>query len=256
MKVATFNINNINKRLPNLLRWLRAARPDAVALQELKATDAEFPTAAIEKAGYGAVWRGQKTWNGVAILARKAEPILIRDALPGDAGDREARYIEAAVRGIIITSIYLPNGNPQPGPKFDYKLAWFKRLRAHAAKFIKQEIPVVLAGDYNVAPTPFDIYPTRSWDKDALIQPKSRAAFASLVDQGWTDAIRELHPKQPMYTFWHYLRNRWQRDAGLRLDHLLLSPALAGRLQKAGVDRKIRGEEGASDHAPAWVVLR
>jgi exodeoxyribonuclease-3 len=256
MKVATFNINNVNKRLPNLLRWLRAAKPDVVALQELKATDAEFPVAAIEKAGYGAVWRGQKTWNGVAILARKAEPILIRDALPGDSGDREARYIEAAVRGIVVTSIYLPNGNPQPGPKFDYKLAWFKRLRAHAAKFIKQDIPVVLAGDYNVAPTPFDIYPTRSWDKDALIQPKSRAAFASLVDQGWTDAIRTLHPKQPMYTFWDYMRNRWPRDAGLRLDHLLLSPALAPRLQKAGVDREVRGEEGASDHAPAWVVLK
>jgi exodeoxyribonuclease III len=256
MKVATFNINNVNRRLPNLLRWLRAAKPDVVALQELKSTDTEFPAAAIEKAGYGAVWRGQKTWNGVAILARKAEPILIRDALPGDASDREARYIEAAVRGIVVTSIYLPNGNPQPGPKFDYKLAWFKRLRTHAAKFIKQEIPVVLAGDYNVAPTPFDIYPTRSWDKDALIQPKSRAAFASLVDQGWTDAIRELHPEQPMYTFWDYMRNRWPRDAGLRLDHLLLSPALADRLQKAGVDRKVRGEEGASDHAPAWVMLR
>ena len=256
MKVATFNINNVNKRLPNLLRWLRAARPDAVALQELKADDAEFPIAAIEKAGYGAVWRGQKSWNGVAILARKAEPILIRDALPGDAGDREARYIEAAVRGIVVTSIYLPNGNPQPGPKFDAKLAWFKRLRAHAAKFIKQDIPVVLAGDYNVAPTPFDIYPTRSWDKDALVQPKSRAAFASLVDQGWTDAIRELHPKQPMYTFWDYMRHRWPRDAGLRLDHLLLSPALAPRLQKAGVDRSVRGEERPSDHAPAWVVLK
>jgi len=256
MKVATFNINNVNRRLPNLLRWLRAARPDVVALQELKTTDGEFPAAAIEKAGYGAVWRGQKTWNGVAILARKAEPILIRDALPGDASDREARYIEAAVRGIVVTSIYLPNGNPQPGPKFDYKLAWFKRLRAHAQKFIKQDIPVVLAGDYNVAPTPFDIYPTKSWDKDALIQPKSRAAFASLVDQGWTDAVREKHPKQPMYTFWDYMRNRWPRDAGLRLDHLLLSPALAGRLQKAGVDRKVRGEDGASDHAPAWVVLK
>jgi exodeoxyribonuclease-3 len=256
MKVATFNINNINRRLPNLLRWLRTAKPDAVALQELKATDAEFPIAAIEKAGYGAVWRGQKTWSGVAILGRKAEPVLIRNTLPGDPGDREARYIEAAVNGIVVTSIYLPNGNPQPGPKFDYKLAWFKRLRAHAQKFIKQDIPVVLAGDYNVAPTPFDIYPTKSWDKDALIQPKSRAAFASLVDQGWTDAIRELHPKQPMYTFWDYMRNRWPRDAGLRLDHLLLSPAVAGRLQKAGVDRKIRGEEGASDHAPAWVVLK
>jgi len=256
MKVATFNINNINRRLPNLLRWLRATKPDAVALQELKAADTEFPAAAIEKAGYGAVWRGQKTWNGVAILARNAEPVLIRDRLPGDPADKEARYIEAAVRGIVVTSIYLPNGNPQPGPKFDYKLAWFKRLRAHAQKFIKQDVPVVLAGDYNVAPTPTDIYPTRSWDKDALIQPKSRAAFKSLVDQGWTDAIRELHPKQPMYTFWDYMRNRWPRDAGLRLDHLLLSPALATRLTKAGVDRKVRGEEGASDHAPAWVVLR
>ena len=256
MKVATFNVNNVNRRLPNLLRWLRAARPDAVALQELKATDAEFPAAAIEKAGYGAVWRGQKTWNGVAILARNTEPILIRDALPGDPGDREARYIEAAVRGIIVTSIYLPNGNPQPGPKFDHKLAWFKRLRAHAQKFIKQDIPVVLAGDYNVAPTPLDIYPTRSWDNDALIQPESRAAFAALMKQGWTDAIRELHPKQPMYTFWDYMRNRWPRDAGLRLDHLLLSPALKPRLQKAGVDRKVRGEEGASDHAPVWVVLK
>jgi exodeoxyribonuclease-3 len=256
MKVATFNINNINRRLPNLLRWLRTAKPDAVALQELKATDAEFPVAAIEKAGYGAVWRGQKTWNGVAILARNAEPVLIRDRLPGDPADKEARYLEAAVRGIIVTSIYLPNGNPQPGPKFDYKLAWFKRLRAHAQKFIKQDVPVVLAGDYNVAPTPFDIYPTRSWDKDALIQPKSRAAYASLVDQGWTDAIRKLHPKQPMYTFWDYMRNRWPRDAGLRLDHLLLSPALTPRLKKAGVDRKVRGEDGASDHAPAWVVLK
>jgi exodeoxyribonuclease III len=256
MKIATFNINNINRRLPNLLRWLRAAKPDVVSLQELKAADTEFPLSAIEKAGYGAVWRGQKTWNGVAILARKADPILIRDSLPGDPGDREARYIETAVGGIIVTSIYLPNGNPQPGPKFDYKLAWFKRLRAHAAKFLKQDIPVVLAGDYNVAPTPFDIYPTRSWDNDALIQPKSRAAFASLVDQGWTDAIRELNPKQPMYTFWDYMRNRWPRDAGLRLDHLLLSPVLAPRLLKAGVDRKIRGEEGASDHAPAWVVIK
>ena len=256
MKIATFNINNVNRRLPNLLAWLRTAKPDAVSLQELKSTDADFPVAAFEKAGYGAVWQGQKTWNGVAILARNAEPVLTRTALPGDRNDREARYIEAAVKGIIVTSIYLPNGNPQPGPKFDYKLDWFKRLRAHAGKLLKQDLPVVLAGDYNVAPTPFDIYPTRSWDKDALIQPRSRAAFASLIDQGWLDAIRELHSKQPMYTFWDYMRNRWPRDAGLRLDHLLLSPALASRLQKAGVDRKIRGEDGASDHAPAWVVLK
>ncbi len=224
MKIATFNINNINRRLPNLLRWLRSAKPDVVALQELKSTDEDFPVSAIAKAGYGAVWRGQKTWNGVAILARKAEPVLIRTELPGDRDDREARYIEAAVNGIIVTSIYLPNGNPQPGPKFDYKLEWFRRLKLHAA--------------------------------DALIQPKSRAAFKSLVAQGWLDAIRDLHPSKPMYTFWDYKRNRWPRDAGLRLDHLLLSPAIAPRLIKAGVDRKVRGEEGASDHAPAWIVLR
>jgi exodeoxyribonuclease-3 len=255
MKIATFNINNINRRLPNLLQWLRAAKPDIVCLQELKSTDDDFPAQAISKAGYGAVWRGQKTWNGVAILARKAEPVLIRTELPGDRDDHEARYIEAAVNGIIVTSIYLPNGNPQPGPKFDYKLEWFKRLKLHAAKFLKQDIPVVLAGDYNVAPTELDIYPTRSWDKDALIQPKSRAAFKSLVAQGWTDAIRNAHPSERMYTFWDYKRNRWPRDAGLRLDHLLLSPVLAPRLIKAGVDRKIRAEEGASDHAPAWIVL-
>ncbi|WP_407164813.1 exodeoxyribonuclease III [Bradyrhizobium sp. ORS 111] len=256
MKIATFNINNINRRLPNLLRWLRAAKPDVVGLQELKASEAEFPQTAIETAGYGAVWQGQKTWNGVAILARNTEPVLIRTALPGDRDDHEARYIEAAVRGIVVTSLYLPNGNPQPGPKFDYKLAWFKRLRAHAAKLLKQDVPVVLAGDYNVAPDTFDIYPTRSWDKDALIQPQSRAAFKALVDQGWCDAIRTLHPDAPMFTFWDYKRNRWPRDAGLRLDHLLLSPALAARLTTAGVDRDIRGEDGASDHAPAWVVLK
>jgi exodeoxyribonuclease III len=256
MKVATFNINNVNRRLPNLLRWLRQAKPDIVCLQELKAADIDFPLRAINQAGYGAVWRGQKTWNGVAILARKSEPVLIRTELPGDRDDREARYIEAAVKGIVVASLYLPNGNPQPGPKFNYKLEWFKRLRSHAAKFLKQDIPAVLAGDYNVAPTELDIYPTRSWDKDALIQPKSRAAFRSLVAQGWCDAIRDKHPSKPMFTFWDYKRNRWPRDAGLRLDHLLLSPVLAPRLTKAGVDRELRGEEGASDHAPAWIVLR
>jgi exodeoxyribonuclease-3 len=256
MKIATFNIDNINRRLPNLLRWLQQAKPDVVALQELKSTDDDFPLSAIEKAGYGAVWHGQRTWNGVAILARNADPVLIRTALPGDTKDREARYIEAAVRGIVVTSLYLPNGNPQPGPKFDYKLEWFRRLRSHASKFIKQDIPVVLAGDYNVAPTELDIYPTKSWDRDALIQPKSRAAFASLLSQGWTDAIRHLHPTRPMFTFWDYKRNRWPRDAGLRLDHLLVSPALAPRLTKAGVDRAARGEQGSSDHAPAWVVIK
>jgi exodeoxyribonuclease-3 len=255
MKIATFNINNINRRLPNLLRWLRAAKPDVVCLQELKSADADFPLVAIEKSGYGAVWRGQKTWNGVAILARHADPVLIRTQLPGDPSDNEARYIEAAVGGVIVTSLYLPNGNPQPGPKFDYKLDWFRRLRLHAAKFVKQDLPVALVGDYNVAPTALDIYPTRSWDKDALIQPQSRAAFKSLVAQGWTDAIRLAYPAKPMFTFWDYKRHRWPRDAGLRLDHLLLSPKLAPRLVKAGVDRKVRGEEGASDHAPAWVEL-
>jgi exodeoxyribonuclease-3 len=182
--------------------------------------------------------------------------VLVRNELPGDRDDREARYIEAAVNGILVGCLYLPNGNPQPGPKFDAKLKWFKRLQLHAAQFPKADIPAVLAGDYNVAPTPLDIYPTKSWDKDALIQPQSRAAFQSLQTKGWLDAIRTLHPSKPMFTFWDYKRNRWPRDAGLRLDHLLLSPALAPRLIKAGVDRKLRGEEGASDHAPAWIVLR
>jgi exodeoxyribonuclease-3 len=256
MKIATFNINNINRRLPNLLRWLGKAKPDIVCLQELKAADDAFPLSAIEKAGYHALWHGQKTWNGVAILSRKSEPVLIRTSLPGDAGDHEARYIEAAISGVIIACLYSPNGNPQPGPKFDYKLDWLARLKKHAAKFLRQDLPVVLAGDFNVAPTPLDIYPTRSWDKDALIQPKSRAAFAAFTAQGWTDAMRTLHPSQPMFTFWDYKRNRWPRDAGLRLDHFLLSPALAPRLSKAGVDRAVRGEDGASDHAPAWIVLR
>jgi exodeoxyribonuclease-3 len=256
MKIATFNINNVVRRLPNLLDWLRAAAPDVVCLQELKTPDAGFPAAALQDAGYEAVWRGQRTWNGVAILARGRRPVLIRDELPGDPLDRQSRYIEAAVAGMLIACIYLPNGNPQPGPKFDYKLAWFDRLIAHAAELYAAAVPAVLAGDYNVVPTDRDIYPTKSWDKDALLQPESRAAFARLVGQGWTDAIRRLHPLAPMYTFWDYKRNRWQRDAGLRLDHLLLSPALADRLLAAGVDREVRGKAGASDHAPAWIVLR
>ncbi len=256
MKVATFNINNVNRRLPNLLAWLKAAKPDVVCLQELKAADGQFPAAALKKAGYGAVWRGQQTWNGVAILARDAEPVLTRNRLPGDPADTQSRYIEAAVGGILIGCIYLPNGNPQPGPKFDYKLAWFKRLAAHGTKLLKAKVPVILAGDFNVAPTPQDIYPTKSWDKDALVQPQSRAAYKKLVAQGWTDAIRDIHPDEPMYTFWDYKRLRWPRDAGLRLDHLLLSPQLAKRLGDAGVDRAVRGKEGASDHAPAWVVLK
>jgi exodeoxyribonuclease-3 len=256
MKIATFNISNVNRRLPNLLRWLRAAAPDVVCLQELKAADRSFPEAAIRDAGYGAVWRGQPTWNGVAILARGATPVLTRTELPGDPDDGQSRYIEAAVGGVLIACIYLPNGNPQPGPKFDYKLTWFERLIAHASELLAAEVPAVLAGDYNVVPTDQDIYPTRSWANDALLQPESRAAFRRLLDQGWIDAIRTLHHLEPMYTFWDYKRDRWRRDAGLRLDHLLLSTPLIGRLAEAGVDRDVRGREGASDHAPAWIVLR
>ena len=256
MKIATFNINNINRRLPNLLAWLKAAKPDVVCLQELKCTDKEFPTREITRAGYHAVWRGEKSWNGVAILARHGEPVLTQTALPGDANDRQARYIEAAVNGILIACIYLPNGNPQPGPKFDYKLEWFKRLHTHARKLLKSGAPVALAGDFNVAPTELDIYPTTSWDDNALVQPESRAAYAKLVKQGWTDALRETHGDERVYTFWHYMRDRFARDAGLRLDHILLSPELAQRLTRAEVDRVVRGKSKASDHAPVWVELR
>jgi exodeoxyribonuclease-3 len=252
---ATYNINNVNRRLPNLLTWLKRRKPDVVALQELKARQADFPAEALSYAGYGAVWRGEKAWNGVAILARDRKPILTRDSLPGDDSDAQSRYIEAAVNGIIVSSIYAPNGNPQPGPKFDYKLRWLARLKRHATALRKTGAPVILAGDFNVAPSPLDIYPTTSWDDDALVQPESRAAFRSLLGRSWTDSIRELHPNGRIYSFWDYKRNRWLRDAGLRLDHLLLSPDLALRLTQAGVDRDVRGEDGASDHAPAWVRL-
>ena len=256
MLIATYNINNVNRRLANLLGWLRARQPDVVCLQELKAVERDFPAAEIAEAGYRAVWMGQRTWNGVAILARRSEPVLTRNALPGDECDAQSRYIEAAVQGLLIACIYAPNGNPQPGPKFDYKLAWLERLRRHATQLRKSGAPVVLAGDFNVAPTAFDIYPTRSWDNDALIQPESRAAFRRLVGRSWTDAIRKLHTDERIYTFWDYKRNRWPRDAGLRLDHLLLTPDLAERLVGAGVDRAFRGLDGASDHAPAWIELR
>jgi exodeoxyribonuclease-3 len=255
MKLATYNINNVNRRLPNLLGWLKRARPDIVCLQELKAADEAFPAAELARAGYHAVWHGQKTWNGVAILARRREPVLVRKGLPGDAGDPQSRYIEAAVDGVLVGCLYLPNGNPQPGPKFTYKLAWFRRLQAHARKLLKSGAPVVLAGDYNAVPTDFDIYSLRSWKDDALVQPETRRAYARLLAQGWTDSLRTLFPDKPMYTFWDYKRQRWERDAGLRLDHLLLSPALAPRLKKGGVDRDERGREGASDHAPAWIEL-
>ena len=256
MKIATFNINNINKRLANLLAWLRAAKPDVVCLQELKATNREFPHAALANAGYGAVWRGQRSWNGVAILARGSEPIVTRTELPGDAGDDQARYIEAAVNGVLITSLYAPNGNPQPGQKFTYKLAWMDRLIVHAADLFAADVPVVLAGDFNVVATDRDIYQTKSYDKDALLQPESRARYGRLLHQGWRDAVRTLHPDEPTYSYWSYLRNRWPRDAGLRIDHLLLSKQAAKRLVAAGVDRDIRGEDNASDHAPVWIELR
>jgi exodeoxyribonuclease-3 len=256
MKIATFNINNVNRRLSHLLDWLSSANPNVVCLQELKCSEREFPTRAIRQAGYHSVWRGQRAWNGVAILSRDTEPIATRTALPGDPNDYQARYIEAAVAGLLIGCIYLPNGNPQPGPKFAYKLAWFKRLHAHASKLLRTGVPTVLAGDFNVAPTEIDIYPTSSWDDDALVQPESRAAYARLLKQGWTDAIRKHFGEERVYTFWHYLRHRWHRDAGLRLDHLLLSPNLAPCLKDAGVDRFVRGKEGASDHAPAWITLQ
>jgi exodeoxyribonuclease III len=254
MRIASFNINNINRRLPNLLSWLRETEPDVVSLQELKATDAEFPVKAIQKAGYEAIWRGQKSWNGVAILARWA-PILTCSELPGDPADTQSRYIEAAVNGVLVASLYAPNGNPQPGPKFAYKLAWLKRLAAHTTELYATGAPVVLAGDYNVVPTAHDIYPTKSWDEDALLQPESRAAYAHILAQGWVDAIRMLHPDEPLYTFWDYKRQRWERDAGLRLDHILVSPSLVDRLRAAGVDRRVRGKENASDHAPVWIEL-
>ncbi|WP_332639178.1 exodeoxyribonuclease III [Brevundimonas sp.] len=255
MRIATFNINGVNTRLPNLLEWLEEARPDVACLQELKATDAQFPAKAIRDAGYHAVWKGEHRWNGVAILSRE-EPVVTRRGLPGDEKDIQSRYIEAAVDGVLIASLYLPNGNPQPGPKFDYKLAWFERLIAHAGTLLASGAPVVLAGDYNVVPTEADIYNSRSWKKDALLQPESRAAFARLLEQGWTDAIRERFPHDPPpWTFWQYFRQAWERDAGLRIDHLLLSPGVAARLSDAGVDREVRGRERASDHAPTWIVL-
>jgi exodeoxyribonuclease-3 len=255
MKIATFNINNVNRRLSNLLAWLKTAKPDVVCLQELKAAENDFPRTAIEAAGYTPAWVGEKTWNGVAILARKAEPVVIRRALPGDPNDKQARYLEAAVKGVVIVCVYAPNGNPQPGPKFDYKLAWLARLKRHAASLRKTGVPIVIAGDFNVAPTPLDIYPTKSWDKDALVQPASRKAYAKFVDDGWTDAFRLRHPDQRAYTFWDYKRNRWPRDAGLRLDHILLSDDLAAKVKKTGIDKQVRGEEGASDHAPMWAAI-
>lgn len=237
------------------MAWLEAAQPDVVCLQELKAEQERFPAEALRAAGYEAVWVGQRSWNGVAILARGRAPVQTRRGLPGDAGDRQSRYIEAAVQGVLIGCLYLPNGNPQPGPKFDYKLRWFERLIRHAATLHETGLPVVLAGDYNVVPTDADMYASRSMAANALVQPESRAAFEALLAQGWTDAIRSLHPIHPMFTFWGYLRGHWGRDAGMRLDHILLTPSVARCLVAGGVDRDVRGCANASDHAPAWVEL-
>ena len=256
MKIATFNINSVRNRFSNLLDWLGKEQPDVVCLQELRIYHEEFPLDDLRNAGYGALWQGQKPrFNGVAILARGAQPVEIRRGLPGDAKDVQARYLEAAVDGIVVGCLYAPNGNPQPGPKFDYKLAWLERLRTHAADLYASGVPVVLAGDYNVVPTEFDIYETTSYDDDALVQPESRAAFRRLLEQGWLDAIRARHPKERIYTFWDYMRKRWERNAGLRIDHLLLNPQMAKRLVDANVDKSVRGRPGASDHAPTWIEV-
>ena len=256
MRIATFNINSIRNRLQNLLDWLKEAQPDVVCLQELRIYHEEFPLDAIKSVGYSAVWKGQKPrYNGVAILSRGTPPIEIRRELPGDAGDDHARYLEAAIDGLIVGCLYAPNGNPQPGPKFDYKLAWTDRLLEHAKGLIKSKAPVVLAGDYNIVPTDFDIYSLRSYADDALVQPEPRERYQKLLKQGWVDAIRAKHPKERVYTYWDYMRKRWERDAGLRIDHLLLNKTLAPKLKAAGVDKDVRGRGNASDHAPAWVEV-
>ena len=256
MRIATYNVNGIKARLPRLLEYLEERKPDLVCLQELKSSDETFPEADIRAAGYGAVWHGQKGFNGVAVLARGADPLERMRGLPGDPDDTHSRYLEAEVEGVVVASIYLPNGNPQPGPKFDYKLAWMDRLNARARELLSEEKPVVLAGDYNVIPTDADVFSVRAMQDDALMQPESREAFRRLLYQGWTDALRARHPSEQLWTFWDYQAGAWQRDAGFRIDHLLLSPQAADRLVDAGVDKEYRGRERASDHAPTWALLR
>jgi exodeoxyribonuclease III len=255
MKIATYNVNGVNGRLPVLLRWLEESKPDIVCLQELKAPQDKFPETAIQNVGYSAIWHGQKSWNGVAILSRGEKPREIRNVLPGDPDDSHSRYIEAMVSGLHICCLYLPNGNPAPGPKFDYKLRWFDRLTAHAAELIQSDSPVILTGDFNVMPTEMDVYKPESWLKDALFRPEVRLAFKTLVDQGWTDAIRKLYPDEKIYTFWDYFRNAFTRNAGLRIDHFLLNPNLKSRLMAGAVDRNVRGWEKTSDHAPVWIEI-
>lgn len=255
LKLATYNVNGIGARLPHLLEWLAKETPDVVALQELKTVDEAFPAGELEKAGYGAIWHGQRSWNGVALLGRGSVPVESRRGLPGDPGDEQSRYIEAAVHGIVVAGIYLPNGNPQPGPKFDYKLAWMERLIKHAKTLVKLPHPVLIMGDFNVIPTDEDVYDPKSWRKDALIQPESREAYQRLLEQGWTDSLRKIHGEERIYTFWDYFRQHAERDRGLRIDHLLANAVLAKRLKGAGVDRWVRLQEKASDHAPTWIEV-
>lgn len=255
MRIATYNVNGVNGRLPVLLRWLHETTPDVACLQELKAPQEKFPERALREAGYYAIWHGQKSWNGVAILSRKDNIKEVRRTLPGDDDDSHSRYIEAWIDGIQIGCLYLPNGNPAPGPKLDFKLKWFDRLTMHAAGLIDSGKPVVLAGDYNVMPTELDVYKPERWLDDALFRPEVRLAFKTLVSQGWTDALRTLNPGVRVYTFWDYFRNAYGRDAGLRIDHFLLSPSLKDRLIAAGVCKHVRGWEKSSDHAPVWIEL-
>lgn len=253
LTLATFNVNGIGTRLPHLLAWLEEHQPDVVALQELKAVDSAFPAAALEAAGYGALWVGESRWNGVALLGRGVSPVESRRRLPGEPADTQSRYLEAAVHGIVVACLYLPNGNPQPGPKFDYKLRWMQRLHRHAASLVGLPHPVAMLGDFNVIPTELDVYDATAWRRDALFQPEVREAFTRLLAQGWTDALRHLHPQARLYTFWDHFRQHAERDRGLRIDHVLLNPVLAGRLREAGVDRAMRLQEKPSDHAPTWV---
>ncbi|MEZ2329055.1 exodeoxyribonuclease III [Mesorhizobium sp. RCC_202] len=255
MRIATYNVNGVNGRLPVLLRWLSETQPDVACLQELKAPQEKFPQEAIRELGYDAIWHGQKSWNGVAILSRVGKIHETRRGLPGDPDDTHSRYIEAAVNGILVGCLYLPNGNPRPGPKFDYKLRWFDRFIDHAAELLGSQQPVVLAGDFNVMPTDLDVYKPERWLDDALFAPEARAAYATLLKQGWTDALRARHPGETIYTFWDYFRNAFGRNAGLRIDHLLLSPSLKKRFFDAQVDVEVRGWEKSSDHAPVWIEL-
>ncbi|GLR47561.1 exodeoxyribonuclease III [Sphingomonas astaxanthinifaciens] len=255
MRIATYNVNGVNGRLPVLLEWLATARPDVVCLQELKAPDEKFPAAAIADAGYGAIWHGQKSWNGVAILARGSDPVETRRGLPNDPDPSQSRYLEAAVGGVLVGCLYLPNGNPRPGPKFDYKLRWIAAFEALAAELRPLTEPVVIAGDYNIIPTEADVYKPERWVDDALFAPEVRDAFARLTAAGWTDALRALHPDERIFTFWDYFRNAFARDAGLRIDHQLLNAAAAARLASAGVDRSVRALPRTSDHAPMWIEL-